>query len=239
MIINFEFTFIYEKDGERLEFSETDELPDESEGWVFIDRKERVSAGAGHKAEESDKNFRIWSKDGEEDVTEDVLEEQGKELLVMMPELKEVSPATTWKLNSLYEWALKNNVKMIAVVSCSMQEIEDWEDLSMASYPIYTADDTQIKEMVRGNPGVVYLIDDTIEWKSTLYAMNVDDFMSPEISADGMSFATDNIRLLRNCFYLYLVIMVTLVLLSFAPKMKDYYLKTHKPSKKERADEDQ
>ncbi len=217
-----EFTFIYEKDGVKREFSQDDVLPEEEEGWVFVDRVEKSPAVKSDTGE-SDRNFRIWSKDGEEDVTEEVLEDGGKALLVMMPDLSDVSPATTWKLNSLYEWSLKNDVSMVAVVSGSIPEIEEWEDLSMASYPIYTADDTQIKEMVRGNPGVVYLIENRIEWKSTLYAMNVDDFMSPEISADGMSFATDNIRLLRNGFYLYLTVMVVLVLLSFTPKMKDAY----------------
>lgn len=34
------FIFVYEKDGEKKEFKDTDILPNEDEGWVFIDRKE-------------------------------------------------------------------------------------------------------------------------------------------------------------------------------------------------------
>lgn len=227
-----EYVFIYEKDSVKKEFKEDDILPDEADGWTFVDRRE-----IKHEREEeaptpvSGKNLRIWDKTGEEDVTDAVIADSGKELLVMMPVLKDVSPATTWKLNSLYEWSVKNDVEMAAVVSGSQDEISEWEDLSMASYPIYTADDTQIKEVVRGNPGVVYLVDGRIEWKSTLTAINVDDFLSPETSSDAMSFGTDNMRILRNCLYLYIIIMAVLVFLSFTPWLKNVYFKTPARSK--------
>ena len=119
---------------------------------------------------------------------------------------------------------------MIAVVSGSSEQIAEWEDLSMASYPIYTADDTQIKEVVRGNPGVVYLVDGRIEWKSTLNAIDIDDFLSPDTSRDASSFGPDNIRILRNCVYIYLTVMAVLVILSFTPYLKRFYLS--KPEKK-------
>lgn len=229
-----EYVFIYEKDGDRKEYGENDELPDESEGWTFVERREVEPEGVGNDVElsssESEKTLRIWSKDGEDDETEDAVVAEGKELIVMMPDLREVSPATTWKLNSLYEWSVNNDVTMIAVVSGSSEQIAEWEDLSMASYPIYTADDTQIKEVVRGNPGVVYLVDGRIEWKSTLNAIDIDDFLSPDTSRDASSFGPDNIRILRNCVYIYLTVMAVLVILSFTPYLKRFYLS--KPEKK-------
>lgn len=229
-----EYVFLYEKDGNRKEYGENDELPDESEGWTFVERREVEPEGAGNDVEpsssESEKTLRIWSKDGEEDETEDAVVAEGKELIVMMPDLREVSPATTWKLNSLYEWSVNNDVTMIAVVSGSSEQIAEWEDLSMASYPIYTADDTQIKEVVRGTPGVVYLVDGRIEWKSTLNAIDIDDFLSPDTSRDASSFGPDNIRILRNCVYIYLTVMAVLVILSFTPYLKRFYLS--KPEKK-------
>lgn len=219
-----EFVFIYEKDGVEKEFKEDDVLPDESEGWTFVDRKE--IQGEKHESHSTTgKNLRIWDKDGNEDVTEEAISESGKELIVMMPVLRAVSPATTWKLNSLYEWSLKNNVKMIAVVSGSQKEITDWEDLSMASYPIYTADDTQIKEVVRGNPGIVYLENGKVVWKSTLAAIDIDDFMLPGTSSDARTFASNNLSILRNLEAIYLTMLVVLVFLSFTPTFKKYYLK--------------
>lgn len=223
-----QFIFIYEKDGIRKEFRDTDVLPEESEGWEFVDRKELPRQQEQPSTAENGKSLRIWDKTGEEDVTEEAIDEKGMELLVMMPNLKEVSPATTWKLNSLYEWSIKNNVFMAAVVSGTPAEIDEWEDLSMASYPIFTADDTQIKEVVRGNPAVVYLVDGKIEWKSSLAAINIDDFLSPGTSSDAMTFGTDNMRILRNCLYTYLTIMAVLVFLSFTPAMKNFYLRKNR-----------
>lgn len=220
------FVFIYEKDGVRKEINEDEELPDESEGWVFVDRIEVRPSKAESSETRKSRNLRVWAVNNDEDMTDEAIIDSGNELIVMMPNLKEVSPATTWKLNSLFEWSEKHGVKMIGVVAGSSAEIDDWEDISMASYPIYSADDTQIKEVVRGNPGVVYLVDGIIEWKSTLTALNIDDFMSPEIADDARSFGLDNFAILRNCTYTYLIIMMALVLLSFIPKMKDFYLKS-------------
>ena len=147
----------------------------------------------------------------------------GKELIVMIPKVGMVSPATTWKLNSLYEWAQENDVKMIGIVSGSQDEIEEWEDLSMAAYPLYLADDTSIEEVVRGNPGIVYLDKGKIVWKATLSSIDVDDFLDPEVSGDASSFGRNNTRFLWNCVFAYLIVMAFLVFISFTPRMAELF----------------
>lgn len=214
------FKFIYEKEGRREEFSADDELPDESEGWVFVDRKEIPVSGNVSDNVEGHKNLRIYDREGSEDLTEEAIDNESKELLVMIPDLAQVSPATTWKLNSLYEWSVKHNVRMVGIVSGSLSDIEEWEDLSMASYPIYTADDTQIKEVVRGNPGIVYLEAGKIIWKSTLSAISIDDFLSPDTAGSAREFGVDNAGILRHCTSLYVIGMLILVCLSFAPSLR-------------------
>lgn len=154
-----------------------------------------------------------------EDSNQEALDPDGKELVVMIPKVSMVSPATTWKLNSLYEWSIDNDVKMIGVVSGSSEEIEEWEDLSMAAYPLYVADDSAIKEVVRGNPGIVYLDRGKIVWKSTLNALDIDDFMSPEVGRDASSFRMDNARFIRNLSFIYLAVMAFLTFISFTPRM--------------------
>lgn len=220
------FVFEYEKDSEVRTFTEADILPDESEGWKFIGRKE-VSQQPNHSdtSHADRKNLRIWTEDGEDDVTEELLDSDGKQLLIMMPELEKVSPATTWKLNSLDEWAGKNGVSMAAVVSGTPAQIAEWEDLSLAGYPIYTAEDTMIKEVVRGNPGVVYIEDGKVVWKRALNAIYIDDFMRPGTSGDARTFAFNNERMLLNCTYIYLIAMSLLVFLSFSPMLRNFYLK--------------
>ncbi len=217
------FVFIYEKEGVKREFGEDDELPDEDSGWTFIDRKV-ISNPEAITSKEQEKNLRIWDEMGEEDITEEIATERGeRQLFILMPDLAGVSIASSYKINSLNTWANRNGIEMMAVVAGSSSDIENWKDLSMADYPIYTADDTAIKEVARGNPAVVYVDRDTIRWKSTLKMLPADDFMSPEISSDPMSFKRDDRTTLRNFSLLYVAVMMVLIVMSFLPYLKNIY----------------
>lgn len=227
------FKFIYEKDGVRREFGMNDELPDEDSGWTFIDRIPLPQTVADNPVARSEKSFRLWDKEGDEDVTEEVLTGEGGMILLLMPQLRDVSIASTWKINSLYDWAKKQNIEMVAAVTGTPAEIESWEDLSMPDYPIYTADDTHIKEVARGNPAVVYIKDGVIRWKSSLRALNADDFLSPETSADPMSFARDDRNLLLNAAYLYLAFMGVLIAFSFLPRIRHTFTRGGKAPREE------
>lgn len=182
--------------------------------------------------EEEEHGLDVFDVETADDKNDEALDPDGKELVVMIPKVSMVSPATTWKLNSLYEWSEDNGVKMIGIVSGSKEEIEEWEDLSMAEYPLYLADDTAIEEVVRGNPGIVYLDKGKIIWKSTLSAIDIDDFLSPEVSGDASAFARDNARFLRNISFIYLMVMVFLIFISFTPRMAELLIKGGLASKR-------
>lgn len=212
-----EYLFTYKKQDILKDFT-VDNLPDENDGWEFIDRKEIIK---DLKDDNTKGSFHIWENGNE--ITEEVLDDhllKNKMLLLLMPKLEEVSIAQTWKINSLHDWATSHNIKMIAIVSGSDDDIENWKDLSMPDYPIYTADDTEIKELVRGNPAVVFLQNGIIEWKSTLRAIDTDDFMSPETSEDPMSFAFDSRKGLANISWIYISIMALLVMSTIAFRLK-------------------
>ncbi|MDE7413739.1 MAG: DoxX family membrane protein [Muribaculaceae bacterium] len=216
-----EYRFIYEKDGQKKEFAETDELPDEESGWVFVDRVPVSDPGIDTRVEVRDENsLRLWDPEIDEDVTEDALSADTDRLLLVMPELDKVSIASTWKINSLFDWATSHDIDMIAIVAGSQQEIDNWKDLSMPEYPIYWAEDTVLKELVRGNPAIVFTQDGIIRWKSTLRSMNIDDFMAPETGEDPMSFAHNGRLILLNASALYLSIMACLIGLSFFFRMR-------------------
>lgn len=208
-----DFIFIYAKDGEQKEFT-IDNLPDEDDGWIFIDRKQK---GGESKVETSD-GFHVW--DGDEDVTDEVLNPDADRIILLMPDMGDVSISTTWKINSLYEWASRHAIDMIAAVAGTPEEIESWQDLSMPEYPIYTADDTAIKELARGNPAVVFTHNGIVRWKSSLKAINTDDFLANGTSSDPLSFGHDNRRLLLNITLIYLSVMFMLIMASFAPAIK-------------------
>lgn len=218
-----EYTFIYEKDGVRKEFSETDELPSEDSGWNFVETVEKVPETQDNPGKKEnplkEKSLRLWDKSGENDMTEDALAPDMDRILILMPNLRGVSIAQTWKINSLYAWSHKNNIDMIAVVAGSPGDIALWEDRSMPEYQIYTADDTAIKSVARGNPAIVFTRKGIVEWKSTLASIDIDDFMAPGTSANPMSFAHDNRQMLMNLILIYVIVMAVLVALSFSTKL--------------------
>lgn len=226
-----QYTFVYEKDGQEHEFGINDTLPSESEGWIFKGR--RVKPGSGKAPSSEDKGgLHLFDLDDYEDVTEEVADGQNPLLLVMIPNVSRVSPATTWKLNSLYEWSAENSVGMVGVVAGNKDEIEKWEDLSMAEYPLYLADDTSIREVVRGNPGIVYLKDGKVVWKTSLSAIDIDDFLSPDVANNAEEFGIDSGRLLFDLAIIYLIIEAFLIFISFTPRLDSLMMKGGLASKK-------
>lgn len=220
-----DFVFVYEKNGRKREFSASDELPDEEDGWRFVER--RPAAGSTDMTEEDSSASRltVWSHDGTEEMSEEDLDLGEKSMVLLMPSLKEVSISTTWRINSLQSWASRHGISMIALASGSDEDFANWDDLSMPAYPVYRADDTVLKEIARGNPAVVYLENDTIRWKSSLKSIEADDFLDPSISADPMSFVKSGRELLNNLTLLYIGVMAVLIALSMIPALGRMFMR--------------
>lgn len=171
------YAFYYEKNGEVRRFDEDDTLPDDSEGWKFVRREETgfvKKQNAGSSETSSHADFRIWSEDGEEDVTES-LAGYDRQLMLLVPDINSLSMSSGWKINKLFDLAEANETDFFAVVAGSPEVIEEWRDLTSGQYPIYTAEDTSIKEVARGNPSLVSLEEGVIVWKSALSAFRIDD----------------------------------------------------------------
>lgn len=218
------FIFIYEKDGIKKEFTINDELPSEEDGWKFLERKNIASPNL---KQEKEKTLRIWDIKGDNDVTDEIFDNDGNMILLLIPDLSKVSPSTTWKINSIYDDAVANGVKMIAIVSGSTEQIKDWEDLSMPEYEIYTSDDTSIKEVARGNPAIVYLSNGIIKWKSTLSAIN-----NEEVSENNKLLynptSIDSKQLIINLTFIYIVCLAVLVAMSMLPRIRNVFTRGDK-----------
>ena len=164
------YTFIYENDkGERAEFH-TDNLPDST--WTFVDRK--LTGGDETVAD----GFVIL--DEGEDITPYVISDKGEQLLVVVPEILRVNPSHTYAINTLSRYITERGGTMTALLSSDRLGIDYWMDISMAEYPVYTAEPTLLKELVRGNVGVVYLVDGRIVWKRALSSIDTDMFDKPD-----------------------------------------------------------
>ncbi len=157
-----DIVFVYEKDGREYEFG-MDALP-EDDTYTFIGRK-----GDSH----GEARLAVYDPDTEEDVTEDVLKEEGPQLLLVMSEPARADLSDTYVINELYESLKDRGCDMIALIAAGPERIGEWQNLSMAEYPCYMADDTQLKELVRGIMSMVYLEDGIIMWKRTISSIDL------------------------------------------------------------------
>lgn len=157
--VNYEF--IYEKDGQVESFA-IDALPDST--WSFVDRK--VIGGS----ESLSDGFSVIV-DGE-DITGDIIDADNEEFIVTIPDLKAVDLSYTYLLNELNDYITGRGGTMVALVNGDNNAIEWWEDVSMASYPIYSAEPTMIKELARGRASIIYLKKGTVVWKRTLSSIS-------------------------------------------------------------------
>ncbi|MCM1077235.1 MAG: DoxX family protein [Bacteroides sp.] len=153
-----DYEFIYEKDGERRSFT-IDSLPDST--WTFVDRK---VIGGGN--EEMADGFSVIV-DGE-DIAADIIDPTTDQFLVTVPDLRGVDLSYTYLLNELNDYMTGRGGSMVALVNGDDDDIDWWRDISMASYPIYSAEPTMIKELARGKAAIIYLHEGVVVWKRTV-----------------------------------------------------------------------
>lgn len=215
------FIFIYEKDGVKKEFADTDALPSEDAGWTFVERRDILPDKS--KLSQT-REFVIWDRDGEETVTSEAIDFEGRELLLLIPSIDGISASSTWRINALYDWAEQHDISMVAIVGAGSGDIDIWEDLSLPKYEIYSADDTAIKELARGNPAVVYLDKGIIGWKTSLASLNPKDFEDPSEDSDITRFAPDGESTLKTFTALFIAILAVLIAISFIPRLGNLFI---------------
>ena len=215
-----EFIFIYSKDGVEQEFT-IDSLPDEEDGWEYVTRYHarrphgKVIMLDGNKPN----GIAIMDEDGN-DVTLDVLADSRRTVLLLFPDLSQVGVVNSFALNELTDAALVADADVIGLTPATPAEVDHWKDVSMASYPIYYMDDSELKMVARGNPAVVYLEDGAIVWKRTLSSL--DDVEQPvELSDMGKDLNGDDI--MTDLMLIYLAAMLVLVVINRSHLMIRYF----------------
>ena len=216
-----DFIFIYSKDGEEHEFS-IDSLPDEDDGWEYVTRYHaKRPRGKVIVQDGSHNSIAIMDEDGD-DVTLDVLGGSRRTVLLLFPDLPDVGVASSFTLNELTDAALVNDAQVIGLTPASQDEIDHWKDISMADYPIYNMDDSELKSMARGNPAVAYVEDGVIRWKRTLSSL--DNVEQPvELGAMGDDYDADAI--LTRLMFAYLAALTIILLINRSHLVIKHFLR--------------
>ena len=207
--IDVQYIFIYQKDGVQKEFG-LDSLPDET--WDFVDRKPVIS----YKPH-ADSGISIFN--GDTDITDNVLKDEGELLMLLFPDMKDVDISYTYTINEIYDYAQAHGIGVIGLTSGSPQEINEWIDLSMASYKMYSIDDSQLKQIARGNPAIVYVKDGVIGWKRTMQSLSMEQFRQDNPDFMKLISDVDNSKLFMSLNIAYLISMIMLLIVNRTHKV--------------------
>lgn len=205
-----EYKFIYKKNGVQKEFS-IDSIP--GDDWEFVDR---IEVGGGKQA--SDANRLVISED-DTDITSDIIKGEGEQILLLFPKLSDVEISYTFVINEIYDLAQTHGVSVIGLTSASEKEIDDWKDLSMASYPLYIIDDSVLKQIARGNPAIVYLKDGVIQWKRALRSIPIEQFTDEATDMSLIADAMEASKILYTLISLYFGLMIILLAINRTHKV--------------------
>lgn len=153
----YRYSFIYEKDGVKKEFS-LDDVPADDSTWTFVDSKtELIKQGyvppiAG---------FNLYNA-ADEDMTDQILHNPRPVFLLIAPKLEEASDEKMDEINNVYDYALENEIDFYCVTGSGSEAITQWNDYTGGEYPYLMADEVLLKTIVRSNPGLVLLRNGTI-----------------------------------------------------------------------------
>lgn len=151
-----ETRFILQKEGVEREFT-LDDYPDST--WTFVDSRTVVKV-QGYEPPVHDFSM-IRQEDGE-DITEEVLKDDGYTFLLVAHQLSQADDSTIDLINELYDYSVEHGYKFYCLTSSPDSDIEDWQERTGAEYPFCLMDNITLKTMIRSNPGLMLLKDGTV-----------------------------------------------------------------------------
>ncbi len=162
----YETTFVYAQNGIEQEFT-LNNFPHSDSTWVFV-RQNTTLVSKGY--EPPMKDFFIYTQELE-DITHDILNNEGYTVLALMYNLEMADIDQAIKLNTFYDEAMNKGVDFYAVTASGNKEIDQFINTTGANYPFCTADPIMLKTVIRANPGIVVLKNGVIVDKWTVRAL--------------------------------------------------------------------
>ncbi len=185
--------YIYSRAGETRTFG-LDELPDST--WTFVGPDQSSLPVLPE---------RLAVFDGDEEVTDDVLPlpgDDGETIILAVPEIGLDYLMRARFANELSAYEDSIGGRMIALVSASGDALERWISIARPDFEVYTASDTSLKQLVRGDGGFVLLHGDTIMIKRN-FATLAPDLLERDKPFDDL-YVVDNGRLAKSLTLCYI-----------------------------------
>lgn len=126
----------------------------EDKNWEYISTSDPILVKKGYTPKI--KNLRITDEDGN-DYTEDIIAGTNYTILVVEGNLAETDTSTQRAINQIALGAEEYNIRTVGITSATALEAEKFKHEVNAYYEFYFLDATEIKSMIRSNPGMLLL----------------------------------------------------------------------------------
>lgn len=156
---SFVIDFIYKnpKTGEQVNIASTD-LQKKDSIWFatyeYVDRKEKkVREGAVPPIHD----FTIRTLDGNTEVTEDVLNNPEYVFLLVAYDIDKTNTKVQPKINEFVKQCQAKGIEFIGLTASPYNKVDPFRHEHQSMFDYYNTDETQLKTMVRSNPGLMLI----------------------------------------------------------------------------------
>ena len=166
--------------------------------------------------------FFIENMDEGEDITEQILQDEGYTFLLVSPHLEQADDSQLDELNRIYEYSQDHGYPFYCLTASSQRGITRWQDITGAEYPFCLTDETTLKTVIRSNPGLLLLKDGVIIQKWSHNALPTAEEMSKPLEESEIGqLPFDNVA--SKILWILTWFVLPLVLLTIADRLRHYY----------------
>jgi len=133
-------------------------------------------------------DFFMDRTDTGEDITEEVLNDQGYVFLLVSPHLEQADDSRFDLINEIYEYSREHGYPFYCLTASVEEGMNRWRDMTGAEYPFCQTDEITLKTVIRSNPGLVLLKDGTVIGKWSHNNL-------PQIAADQAATTLDKLEI--------------------------------------------
>jgi len=163
-------------------------------------------------------DFYLERVDNDEDITEEVLNDEGYTFLLISPHLEQADDSQLDQINQVYEYAQDNGCAFYGMTASGQQAIGHWCDITGAEYPFCQTDEIPLKTIIRSNPGLLLLKDGVIinKWSHNMLPDEAD--LNEPLETSELGRLPDD-SVMRRIILLLLWFVLPLSLLTIADRL--------------------
>lgn len=164
----YENVFIYAKNGVNEEFT-LEQMTGrdlKAEGYMFVDRIDKL-VSKGYEPEIHD--FKIMDESRSNDYVDDFFADSSWKMLIVINDIDHVNTKSFKALKELTHFWTKKKLALYPLTASSVEEVESFRHENQLDFPFYYGDKTNLKSIIRSNPGVVLFKGNVVykTWPST------------------------------------------------------------------------